>query len=117
MKTLIKLVVALLVVTASFNASRAALNNYQFEDAVHEGLLFDVRASDAEIIDMIIKLANPYDIPLKADNIHIRQVGSEVQVDMSYTKNVVFVPGVFKRDWTFTPSTSTRILTGVRRQQ
>ena len=117
MKTIIKLIVALLIITASFNAGRAAVSNYQFEDAVHEGLLFDVRASDADIVEMIMKLANPYDIPLKPDDIHIRQVGQEVQVEMTYTKNVVFVPGVFKRDWTFTPSTSTRILTGVRRQQ
>ena len=41
-------------------------------------------------------------------------VGQEVQVAMSYTTNVVLVPGVFQRDWTFNPSTSTRILTGTR---
>lgn len=117
MSTIIKIVVALLVVTASFNAGRAAVTNYQFEDAVHEGLLFDVRASDAEIVDMIMKLARPYDIPLKPDDIHIRQVGQEVQVEMSYTRSVNFLPGIYKRDWTFTPSSSTRILTGVRRQQ
>jgi hypothetical protein len=116
MKTIIKIVVAVLVVTACFNASRVAMTNYQFEDAVHEGLVFDGRASDAEIVDMITKLASAYDIPINPDDIHIRQVGQEVQVAMSYTKNVVLVPGVFARDWTFNPSTSTRILTGTRRQ-
>ena len=48
MKTIIKIVVALVLLTAMFNAGRAAFNNYQFEDAVHEGLLFDPRATDAE---------------------------------------------------------------------
>lgn len=114
MKTIIKIAVALLVVTACFNASRVALNNYQFEDAVHEGLIFDGRASDAKISAMIMKLADAYGIPLLADDIHIRQVGQEVQVEMSYTTNVILVPGVFQRDWTFNPSTSTRILTGTR---
>jgi hypothetical protein len=116
MKTIIKILVALVVVTACFNASRAALNNYQFEDAVHEGLIFDGRASNEEIVDMIGKLASAYDVPLSPDDIAIRQVGQDVQVEMSYTRNVVLVPGVFARDWTFKPSTSTKILTGVRRQ-
>ena len=116
MKTIIKILVGVVVLTACFNAGRAALNNYQFEDAVHEGLIFDGRASDPEIVDMIMKLADPYDIPIAPDDIAIRQVGQEVQVSMSYTTNVVLVPGVFARDWTFRPETSTRILTGNRRQ-
>jgi hypothetical protein len=115
MKTIIKIVVALVIVTVCFNASRAALNNYQFEDAVHEGLIFDVRASDKEIVEMITKLAGPYDIPIAVEDIAIRQVGQDVQVNMSYTRKVVLIPGFFEREWTFKPSTSTRILTGVRR--
>jgi hypothetical protein len=116
MKTIIKIVVAIAVVTVCFNASRAALNNYQFEDAVHEGLIFDVRASDKEIVDMITKLAGPYDIPISDEDIEIRQVGQEVRVNMKYTRKVVLLPGVFERDWTFNPSASTRILTGGRRE-
>ena len=117
MKTLIKIVVALLVVTACFNASRVALNNYSFEDAVHEGLLFDQRATDSEIVDMVMKLANEYLIPMDPKDVTIRQVGQDVVVDMSYTVNVVLVPGVFQRDWTFTPTTSTKLLVGGRRTQ
>ena len=116
MKTIIKIAIAVFIMTACFNASRVALTNYQFEDAVHEGLIFDGRMSDAEIVTMITKLAAAYDIPIEPENIHIRQVGQEVQVEMSYTKNVVLVPSVFARDWTFNPSSSTRILTGARRQ-
>jgi hypothetical protein len=115
MKTLIKIVIGLLVVTACFQASRAAMNNYQFEDAVHEGLVFDGRASDAEIVEMITKLASAYDIPIAPGNIKIRQVGQEVQVAMSYTQKIDLVPGIYATDWTFNPSTSTRILTGNRR--
>ena len=116
MKTIIKIVIAALLLTACFNASRVALTNYQFEDAVHQGLIFDGRASDAQIVEMISKLALAYDIPIEVDDIQIRQVGQDVIVDMSYTKNIVLVPGVFERDWTFNPSASTRILGGTRRQ-
>jgi ABC-type glycerol-3-phosphate transport system substrate-binding protein len=116
MKTIIKILAAALILTACFNASRAALTDYQFQDAVHEGLVFDGLASDAEIANMVRKLAAAYEIPIADENIVIRQVGQDVHVDMSYTRNVVLVPGVFARDWTFTPSTSNRILVGQRRQ-
>ena len=119
MKTLIKIVLALLILTAMFNAGRAAFNNYSFEDAVHEGLLFDPNSSDAEITEMIMKLAREYDIPLENGGIKIQSKGQDLVVDMSYTQNVVLIPGVFERDWTFEPSTSTRLLgrgKGGRRQ-
>ena len=117
MKTILKIVVSLFILTACFNAARVALNNYAFEDAVHEGLLFDQRATDSEIVDMVMKLANEYLIPIDPKDITVRQVGQDVIVDMSYTQNVVLVPGVFQRDWTFTPSTSTKMLVGGRRTQ
>jgi hypothetical protein len=115
MKTIIKIVIAILVVVTCFNASRAILNNSQFEDAVHESLLFDPRASDAEIVAFVTKTAAQFDVPLDSEDISIRQVGQDVIVDMSYTQNVVLVPGMFARDWNFTPSASARILTGNRR--
>jgi len=116
MKTIIKIVIAILVITVCFNAARAILGNSQFEDAVHELLLFDPRASDEEIVEKIVKTADQYDVPLDPKEITIKQVGQDVVVDMSYTYNVVLVPGVYARDWTFTPHASARILTGSRRQ-
>lgn len=115
MKTIIKIVLAILLITACFNASRAVLNNYQFEDAVHESLLFDPRASDAEIMKFVTKIADQYGVPLDPKDVDIRQVAQDVIIDMSYTENISLIPGVFAHDWTFTPSVSTRILIGNRR--
>jgi hypothetical protein len=117
MKTIIKIVLSLLVIVAMFNGARAAFNNYVFEDAVHEGLLFDPNASDAEIVDMVMKLARDYEVPLAPSDIQILSRGQDLVVNMSYTDTVVLVPGVFQRDWTFHPTTSTRLLgKGGRRQ-
>ena len=116
MGTIIKIVIALVILTASFNAARYSLNNYQFEDAVHEGLLFDPYANDAEIVDMVSKIATEYQVPITDENIVIKQLGSDVVVEMSYTENVPLLPGIYSTDWTFTPSTSTRMLVGNRRR-
>ena len=110
MKTIIKIVVALMLVSAAFNTARAALFSYQFQDAVHEQLVFNPRATDTEILDGIMKIANQMGVPIEEKNITIRPVGLDLNVDMSYTTNVVLVPGVYSREWTFTPSTSTRML-------
>lgn len=110
MKTIIKIVVSLFLITCMFNAGRAAVNNYSFEDAIHEGLLFEPNANDEKIVDMVMKLAREYDVPLDPNDIQISNHGQDLMVSMSYTDTVVLVPGVFQRDWTFEPSTSTRLL-------
>ena len=109
MKTIIKIVVALALVTVMFNAGRAAFNNYAFEDAVHEGLLFDPGATDEKLVDMVMKLARDYVIPIEANDIKINSRGQDLIINMSYTDTVVLIPGIFEYDWTFTPSTSTRL--------
>jgi hypothetical protein len=115
MKTIIKIVLAILVVTACFNAARAAMSNYQFEDAVHELLLFDPHASDQEIMNFVTKTADQYGVPLDPEDVNIHQVGQDVVVDMSYTESINLIPGVYAHDWTFKPQASARILTGSRR--
>ncbi|HWI17755.1 MAG TPA: hypothetical protein VNT81_08410 [Vicinamibacterales bacterium] len=115
MKSLIKIVIGILVLVACANATRAAFSDYQFKDAVHEALLFDTRATPEEVVDTVMKLAAEYEIPLNAEDVSARMVGQDMRVDMTYTTNVVLVPGVFSRDWTFSPSTSVRRLAGTGR--
>ena len=110
MKLILKIVVALMLIAAAFNAARAALFSYQFQDAVHDQLVFDPRATDDQIVEGIMKIANQMGVPIDEKDITIRPVGLDLNVDMSYTTKVVLVPGVYSRDWTFTPSTSTRML-------
>ena len=114
MKTIIKIVFGILLITVCFNASRAVLGNYQFEDAVHEVLLFDPRASDEVLTAKVMKLADQYSVPLEKNDVTIQQIGQDVTIKMSYTETVMLVPGVYSREWTFTPSASTRLLTGSR---
>jgi len=116
MKTIIKIVVALVVIVGCFNAGRAIMSEYRFEDAVHEALLFDPRMTDKEIVQMVMKTAGDYNVPIDPKDIAIRQQGPDVTVNMSYTQNVVVIPGVFEKEWTFTPSASTRLLVGKRRE-
>ena len=113
MKTLFKLGVTLVILTACFQAGRYYLNNFQFEDAAQQRLLFETRASDPEVVTILLKLANEYQLPLKEDNVSIRMLGQDRVVEMEYTESVPLIPGVFSYPWKFTPRTSTRMLSGI----
>lgn len=115
MKTILKLVIALVLVTACVNAGRALYRNYQFEDAVHDAMLFNTRADEKEIVELVVKAAGDYDVPIDASEISVQVSGADVSIEMPYTDTVVLVPGVYAIDWTFTPSTSIRRLQGVGR--
>ena len=115
MKAIFKIIVAFVIVVASVNAARAAFNDYQFKDAVHEALLFEPRQPDEQIVTTVMKLAAEYNIPMVAEDISIVRRNQELTVTFPYTTNVVLIPGVFGQDWRFEPSASTRFFAGASR--
>ena len=113
MKTLIKIVLTLAVLTCCFQAARYAMNNYQFEDAVQQRLLFDTRASDTEVVATVMRIAREYSIVLKEDDISVQMVGQDRIVDMPYTVTIPLLPGIWEYPWEFTPKASTRLIAGI----
>lgn len=113
MTTIIKLVVAALILNAVAHASMAAYKSYTFEDAVHEALLFAPSAPDADILERIGGLADEQEVPLETTKINITRTPNEVRVQMSYVENINLIPGIYTKAWTFNPSSSARILAGV----
>jgi hypothetical protein len=116
MTTIIKLVLALALLTAAFQGGRAAMSNYQFEDAVEQALLFAPNSTDAEMTQQVLTLAEEYGLPIEADDITISQRASDRIVQVSYTTDVAFIPGVITQPITFNPSASVRLLTQQRRR-
>lgn len=113
MKTIFKIAMTLVILTACFQAARYSFNNFQFEDAVQQRLLFDTRATDAEVVTTVMRIAREYAIVLREDDISIQMIGQDRVVDYPYTVEVDLLPGIFEYPWTFTPKASTRILTGL----
>lgn len=115
MKTTIKIVLALILLTAIAQAGMAAMTNYQYQDEVHEALIFQPNATDQEITNTAVELARKIGLPVTADNVTVRQVGPDLLVDITYELEVPLLPGFYSHPWEFNPSTSTRLLPGVRR--
>ena len=115
MTTIIKLVLALALLTAAFQGARATMSNYQFEDAVEQTLLFAPNASDAEVTEKVVTLAEEYGLPVSAEDVTISQRAADRMVDISYTTEVAFIPGIITQPITFSPHASVRLLTPQRR--
>ena len=114
MKFTIKIVITLIVLTCCFQAARYALNNFQFEDAVQQRLLFDTRAGEREVVAAVLKIAREYSIvELKEDDISVQIVGQDRIVDMPYTVTIPLLPGIWEYPWEFTPKASTRMIAGI----
>ena len=96
MKTIIKIVITLLVITACFQAARYALNNFQFEDAVQQRLLFDTRASESEVVNTVLRIAREYSIVLKEDDVSVQMIGMDRVVDMPYTVTIPLAAGALR---------------------
>jgi hypothetical protein len=115
MKTIIKIVIAMAVLLACFNVGRALFSNYQFEDDVHNALLFNPRADEQQIVEMILKTASEYEIDVDPSDIDISTRGQDLTVTVSYTMPVTVLPGIYSTDMTFNPTASTRFLPGASR--
>ncbi len=115
MKTIIKILIALAFLTAAFQAGMAALTNYQFEDAVHEALIFAPNSTDQQITDTVTELARNKGLPVGPENLTIKQVGPDLFVDITYETEVRLLPGIYSRNFRFNPHASTRLMPGIRR--
>ena len=115
MKTIIKIVVVLAVLTACFNVGRALMSNYQFEDEVHNGLLFNPRATEQQIVDMVMKTAAEYSVDVDPSNIEVTRRGQDLTVTINYSQTVAVLPGIYTTEMNFTPTASTRFLPGASR--
>lgn len=113
MKTIIKLLVAALLINAAAQVGLAFFKYYQFEDAIHEAVLFSPQATDADIVKSISDIAEEREVPLEAGDILVTRTQNEVRVHTSYDEDIAVVPGVYTKTWTFEPSTSVRQIAGV----
>ena len=88
-------------------------NNYRFDDWIaSETRLGTYGAKDVDAIrDDVLKKASEYDIPLKADQIRIQQVGRNTSISAEYTIHVDLP--FYPVDLHFSPGAETKVIRGL----
>lgn len=123
-KTLVKIVLALLLINAAFHIGNAYWNYYKFEDALEQLALFGDRRTDRQLCDQAVETAAGYSVPITADALVIRrgnnppfgcgdggttaaptigQASTQMTIEGSYVQQVQIVPG-YTRQWEFKPN-------------
>jgi hypothetical protein len=114
MKSIIKIALALVLLTATVQGGRAALKHYTFVDTLQEAMLFGGRLNEAQIADKVVELAVDQGIPLDPDQLTVKRDPFLITIDAPYTETVELLPGFYSRTWDFDASVSVRLLEDTR---
>ena len=92
MKTLFKLVIAILVLNAAVRGGLAMWQYYQFKDAAQQVVLFGQRADPEEIQANIVAKATELSVPVRPDDVKVSRDGQHTIAQGSYIQPVDFFP-------------------------
>ena len=92
MKTLIKLIVAALLVNAAYHGGSVFLKYYQFKDETQQMILFGQAQPVAQLTSQILGEAMKRDVPLDEDGLMVTREGARTLAEVNYTENVELFP-------------------------
>ena len=92
-RKLIQLAIFLLIANAVYQVAPVSFHNYKFKDALNELALFSQKATDKELVDRVMALADDNDIPLDRDYIQIHRSNAQIIINVSYIETMKVLPG------------------------
>ena len=95
MKAIIQLLIAALILHATWRAGTAYLRYYEFRDDVTQIAQFGVRQADNELLNAVVDAAKRRAIALTADNVTIRRENRHIIIDANYVEQVELAPRYF----------------------
>ena len=102
MKTIIKLLVAALIVNATARLGLSAWTQYQFRDSVQELVLFGSSETPTELKKEIIEEAAEQGVPVDDDDVVVDRQGMLTTAEASYVDEIELFPRyVYPMTWTF----------------
>ena len=92
-RKLIQLAIFLLMANALYRVAPVSIHYYKFKDAVQELALFSQKATDAQLVDRVMELADENNIPLDREWVQVRRPNGELIIDASYVETMKVLPG------------------------
>jgi hypothetical protein len=95
MKAIIQLLIAALILHATWRAGTVYLRYYELKDDVTQIAQFGVRQTDNELRNGVIDAAKRRDIALDPDSVTVRRQNHHIIIDATYTEQVELAPRYF----------------------
>jgi hypothetical protein len=91
-KTIVKLLIALVVINAAVRGGMAMWKYYQFKDAAQQLVIFGVKETPTQLHNEVLARAQDLDVPIAPENVNIRREGARTWADAKYTEQVELFP-------------------------
>ena len=95
MKAIIKLLIAALVLHATWRAGTVYLRYYEFKDEVTQIAQFGVNQPNLVLRSNVIDAAKRRDIPLDPEAVNVQRRQAHIIIDANYTEPVELLPRYF----------------------
>ena len=95
MRTLIKLIIAALILHATYKAGTVYLRYWQLKEDVTQIAQFGVRQTDNELRNAVLDAARRRDIALTPNVISVKRQNHHIIIDATYTEQVEVIPRYF----------------------
>ena len=92
MKTIFKIVVALIIVNAVFRAGVVAWDYYELRDEAQQLIVFGAGTTIVDLHNRILMKAMELQVPLQSENLIVRRDGQRTFVEARYTHPVEYFP-------------------------
>jgi hypothetical protein len=91
-KTIIKLLIAAVILNAVARGAMAAWTYYQFRDKAEQLVIFGARSTPEQLHDQIVETAAELNVPVAPENITVEREGARTRAEAAYVQPVEFFP-------------------------
>jgi len=92
MKTIIKLVLAALVVHATWRAAEVYWRYFQFKEGVQHIAQFSAGRSEGDVQEQVMETARQFTVPLQPERVRVRREEARTLIDAVYTDRIQLIP-------------------------
>jgi hypothetical protein len=92
MKTIIKIVIAALIINACWRGGAAVLRYYRFKDEVQQTALFGSSKSESELQNSVFETARRMQLPLVPESVSVHRTENHTFINAAYTEQIQLVP-------------------------
>ena len=92
-RRVLQIAVILLIANALYHVVPVTMHYFQFKDALQSLALFSEKATDAQLVDRVMALAEENSIPLDRNYVGVRRVTGMLFITASYVDTMKVVPG------------------------
>jgi hypothetical protein len=95
MKTLVKLLIAALVIHASWKSGTVFWRYYKLKDGAQAAALFAGRRSEDELHSRVMEIAHELDVPIDPATLTVKKEPNHTYIKGSYTDQIELLPRYF----------------------